>query len=54
MCVLWMPANLLSSGIVDKNDKITFKKENKDILIDCETAKTTTEKEKPEEQADKN
>lgn len=42
MCVLWMPANLISSGIVDKNDKI-FKKENKNAKQDEEQTKQRTD-----------
>ena len=30
MCVMWMPANLLTQGIVDKKDKIHLKHENAD------------------------
>lgn len=53
MCVMWMPANLLSSGIVDKNDKILFKKENKNASPDDENSKINTEKQTLEEQSEK-
>ncbi len=53
MCVMWMPANLLSSGIVDKNDKILFKKENKKASLDAENTKINTEEKTLEEQSEK-
>lgn len=43
MCIMWMPANLISSGIVDKNDKIFFKKENKDAALDEEKTRQRTD-----------
>ncbi len=53
MCVMWMPANLLTSGIVDKKDKICLKKENKETHLDTEITKITTESKTILEQAEK-
>lgn len=50
---MWMPANLLTSGIVDKNDKICFNKENKETHLDTESTKITTESKTTLEQAEK-
>lgn len=52
MCIMWMPANLISSGIVDKNDKI-FKKENKNAHVDEENTPTHTENTTAAEQTEK-
>lgn len=53
MCVMWMPANLMVNGIVDKNDKICLKKENKDARLEAENTKMNTESKTIEEQAEK-
>lgn len=53
MCIMWMPANLISSGIVDKNDKI-FKKENKNAHVDEENTPPHTENTTAAEQTEKN
>lgn len=50
---MWMPANLMVNGIVDKNDKICFKKENKDAHIDTENTKLNTESTDIKEQIEK-
>lgn len=42
MCIMWMPANLISQGIIDKNDVI-FKKESKNVKLNEENKEAVTE-----------
>lgn len=52
MCIMWMPAGMISNGIVDKNDKIFFKKKNKDAHCDTENTKINAEKKTISEQTE--
>lgn len=49
MCVMWMPANLLTNGIVDKNDKIHLKHEKHDEEKE-QNAESKTENEQTEKE----
>lgn len=51
MCVMWMPANLLSKGIVDDKDKIHVKHEN--AVAHSEEKEQNTERKPVDNQNDK-
>lgn len=53
MCIMWMPANLLSQGIVDKNDKILFKNEKKNAVLEEESTKQRSDSKIINDQTDK-